>query len=60
MIKKEKKCNNDFILYIKIFKFDFNALSVSDEDLFKLCEGRTAHKGARHGIKMNGKLAKRI
>jgi hypothetical protein len=26
--------------------------------LFKICEGRTAHKGARHGLKMNGKLAR--
>ncbi|UJR37310.1 hypothetical protein I4U23_030018 [Adineta vaga] len=28
----------------------------SDEDLLRICGGRTAHKGARHGIKMNGKL----
>lgn len=31
-------------------------LRVSDAELYKMCEGRTAHKGARHGIKMNGKL----
>nr|ADY39504.1 putative RNA-Binding protein [Hottentotta judaicus] len=31
----------------------------SYEDIFKKCKGRTAHKAARHGIKMNGKL-KRI
>ncbi|CAF0938299.1 unnamed protein product [Didymodactylos carnosus] len=30
--------------------------TVSDEDLHRICEGRTAHKGARHGIHMNGKL----
>lgn len=32
---------------------------VSDEELFKACGGRTAHKGARHGLKLSGKL-KRI
>ncbi|XP_067143019.1 G patch domain-containing protein 4 [Centruroides vittatus] len=31
----------------------------SYEDIFKKCKGRTGHKAARHGIKMNGKL-KRI
>ena len=29
-----------------------------DEELFKACRGRTAHKGARHGIKQSGKLAR--
>ncbi|KAG4069958.1 hypothetical protein HA402_015182 [Bradysia odoriphaga] len=29
---------------------------VSDEELFKACGGRTAHKGARHGLKLSGKL----
>ncbi|CAF1127100.1 unnamed protein product [Adineta ricciae] len=34
-----------------------NSTSIpSDEDLLRICGGRTAHKGARHGIKMNGKL----
>lgn len=28
----------------------------SYEDIFKKCKGRTVHKAARHGIKMNGKL----
>lgn len=31
-------------------------LMPSDEELLRICSGRTAHKGARHGIKMNGKL----
>jgi len=31
---------------------------LSDEDLFKACGGRTAHKGARHGLKLSGKLAR--
>ena len=34
-------------------------VSLTDEELFKLCGGRTAHKGARHGLQLNGKL-KRI
>lgn len=29
---------------------------LSDEDLFKACGGRTAHKGARHGLNLTGKL----
>ena len=29
---------------------------LSDEDLFKACGGRTAHKGARHGLNLSGKL----
>ena len=29
---------------------------LSDEDLFKACNGRTAHKGARHGLNLSGKL----
>ncbi|CAF3333826.1 unnamed protein product [Rotaria socialis] len=28
----------------------------TDEELHRICGGRTAHKGARHGIRMNGKL----
>ncbi|XP_058797907.1 G patch domain-containing protein 4 [Phymastichus coffea] len=31
---------------------------ISDEELFKACGGRTAHKGARHGLKLSGKLAR--
>ncbi|CAF1411358.1 unnamed protein product [Adineta steineri] len=33
-----------------------NTPTPSDEDLLRICGGRTAHKGARHGIKMGGKL----
>lgn len=29
---------------------------LSDADLFKACGGRTAHKGARHGLNLSGKL----
>lgn len=36
---------------------EIKPLSVlSDEDLFKACGGRTAHKGARHGLNLTGKL----
>lgn len=33
-------------------------IKMSDEELFKACGGRTAHKGARHGLTLNGKLAR--
>lgn len=29
---------------------------LTDEELFKACNGRTAHKGARHGLNLTGKL----
>lgn len=29
---------------------------LTDEELFRACGGRTAHKGARHGLKLSGKL----
>uniref|UniRef100_H2YJL4 G patch domain-containing protein 4 n=1 Tax=Ciona savignyi TaxID=51511 RepID=H2YJL4_CIOSA len=32
--------------------------TLTDEQLFKACGGRTAHKGARHGLKLSGKLAR--
>nr|XP_004573609.2 G patch domain-containing protein 4 [Maylandia zebra] len=31
---------------------------LSDTDLMKVCGGRTAHKGARHGLTMSAKLAR--
>ncbi|KAF2368790.1 hypothetical protein FHG87_000443 [Trinorchestia longiramus] len=31
-------------------------LDMSDDQLFKLCGGATAHKGARHGIRMTAKM----
>ena len=31
---------------------------LTDDHLLKVCGGRTAHKGARHGIKQAGKLAR--
>nr|XP_034177957.1 G patch domain-containing protein 4 [Osmia lignaria] len=35
---------------------DVTHVSLTDEELFKICGGRTAHKGARHGLTLNGKL----
>ncbi|KFB47051.1 AGAP004490-PA-like protein [Anopheles sinensis] len=32
--------------------------TLTDEQLFAACGGRTAHKGARHGLTLNGKLAR--
>ncbi|KAF2888775.1 hypothetical protein ILUMI_17398 [Ignelater luminosus] len=31
---------------------------LTDEELFAACGGRTAHKGARHGLTLNGKLSR--
>ena len=31
---------------------------LTDDDLFRACGGRTAHKGARHGCKQSAKLAR--
>ncbi|NXP20016.1 GPTC4 protein, partial [Scytalopus superciliaris] len=33
-------------------------LSLTDEELVQACGGRTAHKGARHGLTMSAKLAR--
>ncbi|XP_034384646.1 G patch domain-containing protein 4 [Cyclopterus lumpus] len=35
-----------------------SATKLSDADLIKACGGRTAHKGARHGLTMSAKLAR--
>ncbi|KAI3361310.1 hypothetical protein L3Q82_013489, partial [Scortum barcoo] len=35
-----------------------SAIKLSDADLMKACGGRTAHKGARHGLTMSAKLAR--
>lgn len=32
--------------------------SLTDDELFAACGGRTAHKGARHGLKLGGKLSR--
>lgn len=47
-IQGQKICTDD--IEIKPVHF------LSDEDLFKACRGRTAHKGARHGLNLTGKL----
>lgn len=31
---------------------------LTDDELFKACGGRTVHKGARHGLKLSGKLSR--
>lgn len=43
--------------HVSTVDIEIKPLSVmSDEDLFKACGGRTAHKGARHGLNLSGKL----
>ncbi|XP_055307032.1 G patch domain-containing protein 4 [Sitodiplosis mosellana] len=32
--------------------------NLTDDDILKACGGRTAHKGARHGLAMSGKLSR--
>uniref|UniRef100_UPI0037E9A4CF G patch domain-containing protein 4 n=1 Tax=Semicossyphus pulcher TaxID=241346 RepID=UPI0037E9A4CF len=40
-------------------KLDLSStFKLSDTDLIKACGGRTAHKGARHGLTMSAKLAR--
>lgn len=40
-------------------KLDLSStFKLSDADLMKACGGRTAHKGARHGLTMSAKLAR--
>ncbi|KAK7603849.1 hypothetical protein V9T40_003848 [Parthenolecanium corni] len=47
----EKSKSNSSVEKIQM---EFNNLT--DEELFAACGGRTAHKAARHGLKLNGKL----
>ncbi|XP_010181386.1 PREDICTED: G patch domain-containing protein 4, partial [Mesitornis unicolor] len=35
-----------------------SARRLTDEELMRACGGRTAHKGARHGLTMSAKLAR--
>uniref|UniRef100_A0A1A9WZ28 G patch domain-containing protein 4 n=1 Tax=Glossina brevipalpis TaxID=37001 RepID=A0A1A9WZ28_9MUSC len=45
----------------KIKTADLEVAKVSvmtDEELFAACHGRTTHKGARHGLKLTGKLSR--
>ncbi|XP_032525461.2 G patch domain-containing protein 4 [Danaus plexippus] len=37
---------------------DRKIITMTDEELFAACQGRTAHKGARHGLRALGKLAR--
>ncbi|KAG5676380.1 hypothetical protein PVAND_006221 [Polypedilum vanderplanki] len=53
---KEKDIEN----HVKTEDIEIKPIQVlSDQELLKACEYRTAHKGARHGLRLNGKL-KRI
>ncbi|XP_031621081.1 G patch domain-containing protein 4 [Contarinia nasturtii] len=35
-----------------------NSRILTDDDILKACGGRTAHKGARHGLSLSGKLSR--
>ncbi|XP_076679358.1 uncharacterized protein LOC143374793 [Andrena cerasifolii] len=51
--------SNSNLLKVEQTVEDVTRIPLTDEELFKVCGGRTAHKGARHGLTLNGKL-KRI
>ncbi|XP_033207959.1 G patch domain-containing protein 4 [Belonocnema kinseyi] len=58
-ILENGKVTQDEIKDIEIeVKPELSNFIVSDDELFKACGGRTAHKGARHGLNLNGKLAR--
>lgn len=50
-----KEDNSNFPEVEKTEK-DVIHVPLTDEELFKVCGGRTGHKGARHGLTLNGKL----
>lgn len=52
------KDNNDDLTILDELEKKIDYTQLTDEDLFKACGGRTAHKGARHGLNLNGKLAR--
>ncbi|XP_034946947.1 G patch domain-containing protein 4 [Chelonus insularis] len=54
----KNKVSETIISQTSSLKLNENLLIPDDEELFKACGGRTAHKGARHGIKQSGKLAR--
>ncbi|CAL7950724.1 unnamed protein product [Xylocopa violacea] len=53
------KENNAHVPKKKSITENITHVPLTDEELFNICGGRTAHKGARHGLMLNGKL-KRI
>ncbi|XP_013176329.1 PREDICTED: G patch domain-containing protein 4 [Papilio xuthus] len=54
----ESKVENVNESDLEIEKTVKDVFKMTDEELFAACEGRTAHKGARHGLKALGKLAR--
>ncbi|CAK9827211.1 G patch domain-containing protein 4 [Anthophora retusa] len=50
--------NNSNVHEGKNVKEDIAYTPLTDEELFKVCGGRTAHKGARHGLTLSGKLTR--
>ncbi|XP_017788714.1 PREDICTED: G patch domain-containing protein 4 [Habropoda laboriosa] len=50
--------NNSNVYEEKNIEKDITYTPLTDEELFKVCGGRTAHKGARHGLTLSGKLTR--
>ncbi|KAG8234299.1 hypothetical protein J437_LFUL014461 [Ladona fulva] len=63
-VKTEKLTGEGELISLKSDKdsvsFVDTTTNLSDEELFRICGGRTAHKAARHGHKLVGKLARVI
>ncbi|XP_022164891.1 G patch domain-containing protein 4 [Myzus persicae] len=55
--KSKKKKKKKIAKKIKIEEVK-SILELSDEQLFQACGGITCHKAARHGLNMDGKLAR--
>ena len=52
---QSKTIGNDEILEQDDSHIDYTS-KISSKEVFMACGGRTAHKGARHGIKQKGNL----
>lgn len=61
-IKTSKLTESGIVDYDKLNEFETTPSTsvpkLTDDELFAACGGRTAHKGARHGLKLNGKLSR--
>merc|ERR1719147_695072 len=53
-VEEDGEAENDYVEDKDLSKIR----TLTDEELVKACGGRTAHKGGRHGLKMNAKLAR--
>lgn len=60
-IKTSKLSGNTLYNFDKVpqvYESTHTFQTLTDEELFAVCGGRTVHKGARHGLKFSGKLSR--